>query len=139
MKDTYIFPAVFDYADDGISISFPDLPGCLSCADDNSEALYMARDALSLRLYSDELDGYTIPEPSDILSIQHEPNQAVVLVDVYMPLVRERMRSKNSNKMCTVPSWLVHEAERQGLNFSRTLQEGLMHKLGIAPKHKRRR
>lgn len=26
MKDTYIYPAVFDYADDGISISFPDLP-----------------------------------------------------------------------------------------------------------------
>ena len=26
-KDYYLFPAIFDYADDGISISFPDLPG----------------------------------------------------------------------------------------------------------------
>ena len=26
-KDRYIYPAIFDYADDGISIEFPDLPG----------------------------------------------------------------------------------------------------------------
>ena len=138
MKDRYIFPAIFNYADDGISIKFPDLPGCFSCADDNAEALDMARDALSLRLYSDEQDGSLIPEPSDILTVQHEPNQAVVLVDVYMPTVRERIRNKNINKMCTVPSWLVQEAEHQGLNFSRTLQEALMHKLGINTKPKRR-
>ena len=37
MKDTYIFPAVFDFADDGISIEFPDLPGCLPCAGSDRE------------------------------------------------------------------------------------------------------
>lgn len=31
-KDRYVFPAIFDYGDDGISIEFPDLPGCLPCA-----------------------------------------------------------------------------------------------------------
>mgnify|MGYP002624056519 CR=1 FL=1 len=61
MKDVYTFPAIFDYADDGISISFPDLPGCLSCADDNDAAVYMATDALSFRLYADELDNDPIP------------------------------------------------------------------------------
>ena len=45
-KDVYIFPAIFDYAEDGISIEFPDLPGCLSCADTDEEALYMAKDVL---------------------------------------------------------------------------------------------
>ena len=139
MNDRYVYPAIFDYADDGISISFPDFPGCYSEGDDNSEALDMARDALSGRLYILEQDGDIIPEPSDILAVKHEPNQAVVLIDVYMPLIRERMRSKNTNKMCTVPSWLVHEAERQGLNFSRTLQEALMHKLGLSRTPKRRR
>ena len=39
MKDTYIFPAVFDFAEDGISIEFPDLPGCLPCADTVEEAV----------------------------------------------------------------------------------------------------
>ena len=28
VKDRYIYPAIFDYAEDGISIEFPDLPGC---------------------------------------------------------------------------------------------------------------
>ena len=36
MKNEYAFIAVFEYADDGINISFPDLPGCLSCADVNN-------------------------------------------------------------------------------------------------------
>ena len=38
MKDTYIYPAVFDISNDGISIEFPDLPGCLPCADTIEEA-----------------------------------------------------------------------------------------------------
>jgi|GEM_PF-5174517 hypothetical protein len=26
-SDRYLYPAIFDYADDGISVEFPDLPG----------------------------------------------------------------------------------------------------------------
>ncbi|WP_044481900.1 type II toxin-antitoxin system HicB family antitoxin [Paenibacillus antibioticophila] len=44
MKDRYVYPAVFDYADDGISIEFPDLPGAITCGDTDEEALYMAKD-----------------------------------------------------------------------------------------------
>ena len=33
LKDRYSFVAVFTYEDDGISIEFPDLPGCYPCAD----------------------------------------------------------------------------------------------------------
>ena len=138
-KDVYVYPAVFDYADDGITIDFPDLPGCMPCAFSTEEAIHNAREALGLHLYNMEDDNDPIPEPSDILSIPHENNQAVVLVDVYMPTVRERIRNRSVNKMCTVPSWLVHEAERQGLNFSHTLQDALMLKLGVKRSPKRRR
>lgn len=31
MKNNYIFPAVFSKAEDGYSISFPDLPGAFTC------------------------------------------------------------------------------------------------------------
>ena len=34
MKDHYVFPAIFEQEDKGISIEFPDLPGCLPCAGD---------------------------------------------------------------------------------------------------------
>ncbi|WP_187386116.1 type II toxin-antitoxin system HicB family antitoxin [Paenibacillus tuaregi] len=41
LKDRYVFPAVFDYGDDGISIEFPDLPGALTCGDtDEGGAIY---------------------------------------------------------------------------------------------------
>lgn len=32
-KDNYIFPAIFNYDDDVISIEFPNVPRCLSCAE----------------------------------------------------------------------------------------------------------
>ncbi|WP_235588805.1 type II toxin-antitoxin system HicB family antitoxin, partial [Sporosarcina koreensis] len=83
LKDRYIYPALFTYADDGISVEFPDLPGCLTCADTDAEAIAMAKDALMLRLYSDESDGSVIPEPSKVVAIPHGDNQAVVLIDVW--------------------------------------------------------
>ena len=138
VKDYYVYPAIFDYADDGITIDFPDLPGCMPCAFSTEEAVHNAREAMSLHLYGMEEDGDEIPVPSDILSIKHENNQAVVLVDVSMHPVRERMRNKPGNKMCTVPNWLIVEAKEAGLNFSQTLQEALMQKLGIHRKSVRR-
>jgi predicted RNase H-like HicB family nuclease len=42
----YIYPAVFDYADDGISIEFPDLPGCLPCANTTEEAVHNAKESI---------------------------------------------------------------------------------------------
>ncbi len=56
MKDRYSFIAVFDVAEDGISIEFPDLPGCLPCADTMEEALKNAHEALGLHLWGLEQD-----------------------------------------------------------------------------------
>ncbi len=138
VKDYYVYPAIFDFADDGISIIFPDLPGCFSCAFSAEEAVHNAREAMGLHLYNMEDDGDTIPEPSNILTISHEENQAVILIDVSMPAVRERMRNKSMNKMCTVPAWLLTESKEAGINFSQTLQNALMEKLGIIRSTKRR-
>lgn len=138
VKDYYVYPAVLDFADDGISIIFPDLPGCFSCAFSAEEAVHNAREAMGLHLYNMEDDNDVIPAPSDILSVEHEENQAVVLIDVSMPAVRERMRNKSMNKMCTVPAWLLTESKEAGINFSQTLQDALMEKLGIIRPAKRR-
>ena len=38
LKDKYSYIALFTYEDAGISIEFPDLPGCYPCADkDNTD------------------------------------------------------------------------------------------------------
>ncbi|MBQ4470044.1 MAG: type II toxin-antitoxin system HicB family antitoxin [Synergistaceae bacterium] len=87
MRKKYVYPAIFDYSETpGISISFPDFPGCLSEGDDNEHTISMARDALGGRLYILNRDGENIPEPSDpvkLLSVL-EPMQAVTLIDVNM-------------------------------------------------------
>lgn len=39
-KDRYIYPALFDYDDDGITVTFPDLPGCITCGNTDEEGSY---------------------------------------------------------------------------------------------------
>ena len=46
MKNYYAFPAFFYFDEDGISIEFPDLPGCLPCAQTQEEAFHNAKEAL---------------------------------------------------------------------------------------------
>ncbi|MBR1658160.1 MAG: type II toxin-antitoxin system HicB family antitoxin [Synergistaceae bacterium] len=141
MKKKYVFPAVFDYSETpGISISFPDFPGCLSEADDNEQAISMARDALSGRLYILDRDGEDIPEPSDPVKLLStlEPMQTITLIDVNMQVFSEMVKSRSVNKMCTIPEWLLDEGKEAGINFSQTLQDAVMQKLGIQRQLKRR-
>jgi predicted RNase H-like HicB family nuclease len=131
MRDYYIYPAVFTFADDGVSIEFPDLPGCLPCADNEEEAFKNAKEALALHLYGMEEDSDEIPEPSKISSIELEKNQAVALIDIYMVLFRDKMATKAVNKMLTLPKWLADLGEREKVNFSGIFQRALKEHLGV--------
>ena len=139
MKDKYTFPAVVSFDDDGIGVEFPDIPGCFSCPGSVEAVIPNASEALSLHLYNMEDDGDPIPEPSDILTVQHEPNQAVIFVDADMKKIRAHQSKKSVNIMVTIPETLAYDARNADINFSQTLQEALMHKLGINTKPKRRR
>ena len=132
MKDRYVFPAVFYYAEDGISIEFPDLPGCLPCADTTDEAVKNAKEALGVHLYGMEKDGEEIPEASDIKNIKVEDGGILMLVEVFMPLVRDRINNKYVKKTLTIPYWLNAEAENQGGNFSGVLQDALKEYLHLS-------
>ncbi len=130
-KDHYIYPAVFDYAEDGISISFPDLPGCYSCADSDEEAIFMVKEALALHLYSMEEDADEIPEPSHISEIKLEPNQIIVLTEAIMPTMRQAIENYSVKKTLSIPQWLNKLAIENNINFSQVLQTALKEQLGI--------
>ncbi|MCL2618559.1 MAG: type II toxin-antitoxin system HicB family antitoxin [Defluviitaleaceae bacterium] len=132
MKDTYVYPAVVSVDDDGISVEFPDLPGCLSCADTTEEAAKNANETLRLHLWSMEKDNDSIPNPSDIRDLHLEPKQIPLLVEVFMPPVRERQANRYVKKTLSIPSWLNAEAERAGVNFSQILQAGIKEHLKLA-------
>ena len=132
MKDTYLYPAILSIDDDGISVEFPDLPGCLSCADTAEEAAKNANEALRLHLWSLEKDNDNIPEPTDIRELKLEKNQIPLMVEVFMPPVRERLNNRFVKKTLSLPAWLNAEAEAKGVNFSQVLQTSLKEHLGLA-------
>ena len=118
-KDSYLYPAIFKYGEDGITITFPDLPGCISCGKNDEEALYMARDVLGGWMYQIERAKEKIPKSSSL-------NMINLNFDV-----RKSIRNKAVKKTLTIPQWLNERATEKNLNFSHILQEALKEELGI--------
>jgi predicted RNase H-like HicB family nuclease len=127
----YVYPAVFHYADDGISIEFPDLPGCLPCAMSEDKAFINAKEALGLHIYSMEQDGDDIPAPTPATDIKPADNEVIALIEVFMPAVRDRINNQFVKKTLTIPAWLNRRAEEEHINFSLVLQNGLKNYLNI--------
>lgn len=135
LKDRYAYVAILDYAGDGISITFPDLPGCLPCAETTEQALENAKEAMGLHLWGMEQDNEPIPSPTPITDIQLEPNQVPVLVDVFMPAMRDKITNRFVKKTLSLPAWLADMADADGVNCSKVFQRALMDYLGVsAPK-----
>lgn len=131
MKDRYSFIAVLDMEDDGISIEFPDLPGCLPCADTMDEALKNAQEALGLHLWGMEQDGEEIPEPTPIQNIQLEKNQVPAVIEVFMPSFRDKINNRFVKKTLSLPAWLADLADKDGVNCSKVFQNALIDYLGV--------
>lgn len=129
--DYYKFIAVFNYYEDGISITFPDLDGCVSHADNDDEALLMAKEVLMLHLFGMEEESMDIPSPSPLSKINVSENELAVLVDVFMPPFREKQRKRFVKKTLSIPAWINAEAEHAGINFSQVLQNALVQQLGL--------
>lgn len=131
MKDEYIFPAIFHEAEDGISIYFPNLPGCLPCASDMEEAFRNAKEALQLHIFGMEEDGESIPSPSSVSSLTCGKGDSIAMIRAWMPPFREKMLNKSTNKTVTIPRWLDILAKREKVNYSHLLQEALKTYLGV--------
>lgn len=133
LKDRYSYVAVFTYDEDGICIDFPDLPGCCPCADkDNTDmALSNAKEALGLHIWGMEQDEEELPAPTPITSLSLEKNQVPVLIEVFMPPIRERINSKFVKKTLSLPAWLAAKADEDGVNCSKLFQNALMQYLHV--------
>ena len=72
-----------------------------------------------------EEDGEPIPEPTPLEKVETKPNERAVLVDVYMPSVRQAHINRAVNRTVTLPAWLNAAALERNINFSQVLQEAL--------------
>lgn len=125
MKESYKFVAIFEYANDGINISFPDLPGCLSCADTTDEALKNAQEALGLVLVHYERENLQIPLATPIEEVECKKNERAFIISVWMPLARKEVNDVVVKKTLTIPKWLNDLAEAENVNFSKILNAAL--------------
>lgn len=131
VKDRYSFISIFNYAENGISIYFPDLPGCLPCANTTEEAIKNAKEALGLHLWSMEKDDEEIPTPSKITDIKFAKSEIPTLIEVFMPPVRERINNRFVKKTLSLPAWLAARADDSNVNYSKLFQSALIEYLKI--------
>ncbi len=68
------YPAIIERADNGFSVFFPDLPGCVSAGATMQEAALGAEEALSGHLAIMAQYGDSIREPSSIDAIARDPD-----------------------------------------------------------------
>jgi predicted RNase H-like HicB family nuclease len=121
----YIYAAVFEPNDDGTyTITFPDLPGCISEGKSLEDALYMAERALSQRIQYLLDEGVDIPAPSIISDITTGGADFTNLIRASLHETRAIRRT------VSIPKWLDDKASAAGLSLSRVLQDALARRLG---------
>lgn len=125
----YVYPAVLKPEDGGYSVSFPDVPGAITCADDLVSALENAREVLSMMAVQMEDTGEKFSKPTEMNEVQRDENDIVTLVLADTMAYRKQTGKRAVKKTLSIPQWLNEEAEKRGINFSQVLQEALVQKL----------
>ena len=125
----YVYPVILSPAKCGYIVSIPDLE-IDTQGSDIADALYMARDAIGLwgitqQDYNREIPAVTNFKP------HCEKDEIVTLVDVDFDAYRARYNNRSVRKNLTIPAWLNDIAEKEQVNFSQVLQNGLKTYLNI--------
>ncbi len=94
-------------------------------------ALKNAKEAMGLHIWGMEQDNEAPPSPTPITSISLKPNQVPVLIEVFMPPIRERINSRFVKKTLSLPAWLASKADEDGVNCSKLFQNALMEYLHV--------
>lgn len=130
--DRYVYPAILHYESGGeIAVVFPDLDAATS-GENDLDALKSARELLGCVLYGLEEDGEPVPNPTPLSDLRIHEDEALILVDVFMPAIRQAQRNRSVSRTVTLPAWLNAKAVENGVNFSQVLQDALKRQLKTA-------
>ncbi|MEC0092904.1 type II toxin-antitoxin system HicB family antitoxin [Paenibacillus macquariensis] len=126
MKKNYSYPAILNFTDKHIEISFPDLEEALSQADNIEEAVRRANEVLKLTILSRIEDKEIIPAATPLNALKLEENQRTIIASTTLV---EKINYVKKN--LTIPDDLNEAAEIAGLNFSQVLQKALREELNL--------
>ena len=125
----YVYPVILSPAKCGYVVSIPDLE-IDTQGSDIAEALYMARDAIGMWGITQQDHGRQIPVSTNFKP-QCGEDEIVAVVDIDFDAYRIRYDNRSIRKNLTIPAWLNDIAEKENVNFSHILQQGLKQYLNI--------
>jgi predicted RNase H-like HicB family nuclease len=123
----YVYPAVFHANEDGShTITYPDLPGCVTEGKSLGNALFMAQSALSqwIEYLADkklEIPGASL---TGDIGLAHGEFINFIRVDI-----RDGRAVKRT---VSIPQWMDDLVTENGLSLSRVLQDALSERLHTA-------
>ena len=120
----YIYPAIFSANDNGsYTITYPDLPGCISEGKNLSNAIDMAQEALSQWLEYLVSEKQVIPNASEIIDIEVSGKE-------FANLIRVNLRDERAVKRTvSLPRWMDEKVSEEGWSLSRVLQDAIAQKV----------
>jgi len=120
----YIYPAIFHKNGDGsYTITYPDLPGCISEGKTLGNAMYMAQSALTQWIGYLADKKHEIPKASPAKKIKTSHDDFVNLICAEVKDARAVKRT------VSIPKWMDDKVVRSGLSLSRVLQDALRERL----------
>ena len=120
----YIYPAIFLENDDGsYTVTFPDLPGCISEGRSLASAMDMAQSALSQWIEFLQSEKKAVPKALGIADVAAGENE-------FVSLIRVNIRDDRAVKRTiSLPKWMDDKVSEEGWSLSRVLQDALAQKL----------
>lgn len=97
-----------------------------SYADTTDKAIKNTKESLQLQIWEIEQDNEPIHEPTSIENTELSHNSLPLLVDVFIPSIRERINNRSVSRTITLPAWLNATALDKNVNFSKILQDTLI-------------
>ena len=125
-----VYSAVFEQDPVGYGIYFPDIEGAVTQGTTIEEGIDNASDALGMMLADLIENEIPLPQPTNINEIKIDENtQFKTLISV--DLADYLKETKLDKKTVKIPHWLNMRAIKANVNFSKTLSDALIEKLGV--------
>lgn len=122
----YVYPAIFHPNEEGsFTITYPDLPGCISEGKSLGNAMYMAQSALTqwIEYLTDKKQ--EIPTARNLNEIETFQNE-------FVSLIRADVKDGRAVKRTvSIPKWMDDKVSEAGLSLSRVLQDALKERLNV--------
>ncbi|WP_300776053.1 type II toxin-antitoxin system HicB family antitoxin [uncultured Acetatifactor sp.] len=122
----HVYPAIFHPNEDGsFSITFPDLPGCISEGKSLGNAMHMAQSALTQWIEYLVDKKQPLPSASRYESLETDQGEFANLI------CADVKDSRAVKRTVSIPKWMDDKVIESGLSLSRVLQDALKERLHV--------